>query len=489
MQNFQNLSRQKKIEILSLQEELDRRKSENPLKYFSFYQEPRHEKQILMHESHARIRVVYGGNRTGKSEGGAKEVAMVALGEHETIKAKKGDVIWCFCPSFDVQKTTTQLKLSKYIPEKRIVDKNYVHSKIWKDITLDNGVTIVFKSYEQGAEKAQGAGLILLWFDEEPPYDIWREATMRHEAGRRLNILLTMTPVNGMTWSYDKIFMATDNQDIEIFIFTWDDNPYLTEEQKKEMAKGLTDEELAVRRDGKYITRVGLVCPWWNRDLVINTLLEEDLSYYEVIDFGWSDPTAYLLVSMNKKGEIEVIDGFRERELEAEEIVRRRNEIVGGRAIRRGISDNDNPRLNQELVKLGMNVIPIQKIVPDSGSWDEYLARRLAFYGKNGRLMINRELAWLIQEIETLFWLQVKRKDGEEVKPMWDDHRRFGHHYDGMRALAYLLASSVIEPLPEIIDKWKDKEPGTYHVPLRIRKLRENNENQWSEEEGVSFDE
>jgi hypothetical protein len=69
----------------------------------------------------------------------------------------------------------------------------------------------------------------------------------------------------------------------------------------------------------------------------------------------------------------------------------------------------------------------------------------MAEYGKlrkdtgEPQLFISEDLMWLVQEIENLKWLEQKKKEGTEVKPQWDDHRRFKHHFDGVRALAYYL--------------------------------------------------
>src|SRR5713226_726189 len=58
--------------------------------------------------------------------------------------------------------------------------------------------TIAFKSYEQGRERWQGATLDRVWFDEEPPYDIYIEGLTRTNATGGL-VALTMTPLLGMS--------------------------------------------------------------------------------------------------------------------------------------------------------------------------------------------------------------------------------------------------------------------------------------------------
>ena len=136
----------------------------NPLKYIK-----QHAKQIEASNAVQAIRWLFWGNRVGKTEWGAQEAAKVALGEHKRIQPGK---IWVFSPSFEEQKYTTQDKLLKYIPKHRILDRTWVRKGILKELKIDagNGLesVIIFKSYEQGAEKVQGAGLTLICLTKNP---------------------------------------------------------------------------------------------------------------------------------------------------------------------------------------------------------------------------------------------------------------------------------------------------------------------------------
>ena len=57
---------------------------------------------------------------------------------------------------------------------------------------------IGFKSYEQGREKWQGETLDWVWFDEEPPEDIYTEGLTRTNATGGM-VWLTFTPLEGMS--------------------------------------------------------------------------------------------------------------------------------------------------------------------------------------------------------------------------------------------------------------------------------------------------
>jgi len=55
-----------------------------------------------------------------------------------------------------------------------------------------------FKSYEKGREKWQGETLDGVWYDEEPPLDIYTEGNTRVQARNGLAII-TFTPLKGMS--------------------------------------------------------------------------------------------------------------------------------------------------------------------------------------------------------------------------------------------------------------------------------------------------
>ena len=62
----------------------------------------------------------------------------------------------------------------------------------------DGASVLGFKSYDQGRAKWQGATLDFVWFDEEPPEDVYIEGLSRTNATGGI-VWLTLTPLQGMT--------------------------------------------------------------------------------------------------------------------------------------------------------------------------------------------------------------------------------------------------------------------------------------------------
>ena len=146
--------------------------------------------------------------------------------------------------SSQVQRDVAQRKILNYLNPDWIQDivmqsgkKDFPSSGIIDYIIIKNvlgGVSkLGFKSCDQGREKFQGASLDFVWFDEEPPRDIYIECKMRL-LDRRGEIFGTMTPLKGLSWVYDEIFMNSFN-DPEVWYtqISWQDNPFLSPEEIK----------------------------------------------------------------------------------------------------------------------------------------------------------------------------------------------------------------------------------------------------------------
>ena len=112
--------------------------------------------------------------------------------------------------------------------------------------------TIGFKSCDQGREKFQGSSLDFVWFDEEPPKDVYEECLMR-VMDKQGEIFGTMTPLKGQTFIYSEIYLnRRQSPEIWYEFMTWEDNPYLNKKEIKLLEGALSESSLDSRKYGKF---------------------------------------------------------------------------------------------------------------------------------------------------------------------------------------------------------------------------------------------
>lgn len=256
-------------QILKIEEEIKNRKSLGELDRYNTG-DKKHLKQIAFHKCLKRNRWVFGGNRSGKTECGAVEVVYFVRGIHPYRKNKDNIFGWVVSLSSQVQRDVAQEKILKYLKKEWIAEiimsggkKDNPSGGIIDQIKVKNvfgGIsTIGFKTCEQGREKFQGSSLDFVWFDEEPPKDIYDECRMR-VFDKTGDIFGTMTPLKGLTFIYDEIYLnKNNNPQVWCEFMEWADNPYLNENELNLLTSSLSDDELESRRYGRFHANEGLV--------------------------------------------------------------------------------------------------------------------------------------------------------------------------------------------------------------------------------------
>ena len=262
--------------ILAIEREQKRRRS-SPLAAYNTGKLV-HEKQLAFHRCKKRNRWVFGGNRSGKTECGAVECVYMARGIHPYRENKPDVCGWVVSLSTQVQRDVAQKKILRYLPKAWIEEivmlvgrKDNPESGIIDFIRVKNvfgGSSVIgFKSCDQGREKFQGTSLDFVWFDEEPPKDIYLECRMR-VLDRCGDIFGTMTPLKGFTFVYNDIYMNR-GKDPEVWyeFMEWADNPYLSKDEIAALESCLGDVELQARRYGRFAAAEGLVYPEFDENI------------------------------------------------------------------------------------------------------------------------------------------------------------------------------------------------------------------------------
>ena len=278
-----------------------RRKDECKIDYYN-QGEIKHEKQLLFHKNPAKNRWVFGGNRSGKTECGAVETVWLARGIHPFRENKARDG-WVVSLSQQVQRDVAQNKILSYLKKEWIEDITMISGKkgsatqgvidtIYIRNVFGSISKIGFKSCDQGREKFQGTSLDYVWFDEEPPEDIYVECKMR-VLDRCGLIFGTMTPLKGLTWVYNTIYL-NDRNDSDIWYehIQWEDNPYLSKNEIEKLTANLSQEELESRKFGNFTSGTGLVYSEFDENVNVIEPFDVPSSWYDKIsiDPGLHNP-------------------------------------------------------------------------------------------------------------------------------------------------------------------------------------------------------
>ncbi|MGN1201110.1 MAG: terminase large subunit domain-containing protein [Candidatus Caccovivens sp.] len=455
--------------ILKLEKTISLRYNSNKLNFYNKKGKV-HKKQVLFHKCKKRNRWVFGGNRSGKTECGAVEVVYMACGVHPYRKNKITEG-WVVSLSRQVQRDVAQRKILQYLPvssiEKIVMvsgEQSFAENGIIDFILVRSNVggtsRIGFKSCDQGREKFQGTSLDYVWFDEEPPQDIYNECKMRvlDKCG---DIFGTMTPLKGLTWVYNTIYL-NENNDSEVWCETmeWADNPYLSKKEISAMTKCLSAEELESRRYGKFMQNGGMVYSEFDEQIhVIDPfVVPKDWQDTISIDPGLHNPLSAHFYAVDYDGNVYVVAEHYQAEQTVEyhaekikQIARELNwktdrqgylhALIDSAATQKTLSSQKNvvelfyengiltnPNVNKDLFA-GISVVKSYLKTSD---------------GRN-RLFIFKNCVNLIREIKSYWW----GKDDVPIKK--DDHS-----LDEMR---YYLMTKPLNKEPQIkTEIQKDKE-------------------------------
>lgn len=279
-----------------------------------------HKKQLQFHKCAKKNRWVFGGNRTGKTECGAVETLWLARGIHPYKQNKKDVSCWVVSLTTQVQRDVAQSKILHYLNKDWIVDIVMLSGKksspsmgVIDTILIKNvfgGISkIGFKSVDQGREKFQGASLDFVWFDEEPPYDIYLECKMR-VIDREGEIFGTMTPLKGLTWVYNTIYLNEGNSnEVWYMHMQWEDNPFLSKKDLDELQSTLSEEELNERKYGMFSNHGGIVYSEFNENVNVIEPFVVPVEWYDKIsiDPGYKNPLSAHWYAVDFDGNVYVI--------------------------------------------------------------------------------------------------------------------------------------------------------------------------------------
>ncbi len=201
---------------MSLLEERQRRTDRRRLTRYRPYAKQR---EFHAKGSEHRERLLMAGNQLGKTFCGAAEAAVHLTGQYPAWwTGRRWDRpvrAWCGSKTGEVTRDGTQRYLigepkdegqwgTGMIPADSLLDwsrrqgvPDALDSAIVRHASGGTS-TVGFKSYDQGRQKWQSETLDFVWFDEEPPMDIYMEGLTRTNATGGMTFI-TFTPLLGMS--------------------------------------------------------------------------------------------------------------------------------------------------------------------------------------------------------------------------------------------------------------------------------------------------
>ena len=397
-----------------------------------------HVKQMAFHKSQKKNRWVFGGNRSGKTECGAVETVWWARGIHPYRQNRNNVSGWVVSVSYEVQRDVAQLKVLSYLKKEWI--QNIVMQSGKKDsaeygiidyIVVKNvfgGLSkIGFKSIDQGREKFQGASLDFVWFDEEPPQDIYEECRMR-VLDRKGEIWGTMTPLKGLTWVYDEIYMNKHNSNEVWYIeMEWADNPYLDKNEVEELNNSLTEDSINSRRYGKFNVDCGLVYPEFSESVHVIEPFSIPPEWQDTfsIDPGLNNPLSCHFYCTDYDGNVYVVGELYERGRDIDyhtkkifELAKQLNWHYDNKGRLHGIIDSASTQRTLQSMKSVAELFYENGIILNTKVNKDVFTgiSRVKEYLKNKKLYIFKTCPNMIREFKSYWW-----KDGDHVKKV-DDH-------------------------------------------------------------------
>ena len=215
--------------------------------------------QTEFHQSTNRLRATFCGNRVGKTTCGVMEAFIIATGNvphkmkdwfpKEKLCPPNG-IVWLCTQTEPMIESITLSKINECIPLDNWGIK-YLSNK--KQFILPDGKKIFLKSYEQGWQSFQGAGVHFILFDEECNDKKVYTECMTRLLDTRGYLAMTMTPLQGKSWTYYDIYERSQyDTGITIFKANMYEAPHLDNDAIDEMLARYPEHEKRARAYGEF---------------------------------------------------------------------------------------------------------------------------------------------------------------------------------------------------------------------------------------------
>lgn len=300
----------------------DRRRRLNPLEFAA---RP-YATQELVHLFETKQCLLVAANRFGKSTCGVWEVLWRATNTHPYREPRKHRTIWCGFPNYPFYTRVTQRLFKLWMPEEWLLEENKNEKRLTFRRAGGGVCDVFFLSYDQDQDAWAGGAVDFVWLDEEPPEDISREAFAR-TIDTRGQILRTLTPLSGMGWIYDQLYLPGKDGKRSITVLEgalaeFDEDaylnvgrplvPHLERSDIIMFAEEYPDDaERLIRVFGQFSKRAGLIYRKYDKGVHVIPARElpESWTLHGSLDPGYHGFAA-LLMATTPKGKTVVVDEY-----------------------------------------------------------------------------------------------------------------------------------------------------------------------------------
>lgn len=306
--------------------------------------------QLGFHRCMALVRIIIGGNRSGKTDAMMAEVAALVLGEYfpwwfswdQAKTPKPPFTIWIVIPQFPAEpaedarmkklffgdwvtdrETGEERWREPFIPRECILSQ----SPDYRSTTLTNGCTIIFKSGKQDDLAYTSDTVHLIVVDEPTSTRKWSQLLSRAISSKKCRIIHGLTDITDTTDYLDALLEKKKN--VARFEFTTHGNPHNDESHAEDVQELQTEDDRLITKFGKRRRDLQRMYPYaaseWPPDEEgnvptnrygtqsnwINPIpIPADWTWYAIHDPGTTNPTCTYWFAVEEEGDIHVTDGL-----------------------------------------------------------------------------------------------------------------------------------------------------------------------------------
>jgi phage terminase large subunit-like protein len=426
-----------------------------------------HEKQVRFHSAPEKGRLYVGGNRSGKTTGGVVEDIWWLTGKHPFLQTPPPPVYGrSICVDFlnGIEKIIRP-EVARWLPLSEIKGGSWStgYNKELRTLTCENGSTLEFMSYDQQLDKFAGTSRHFIHFDEEPPKDIYTEnrARLIDTAG---SYWITMTPVLGMDWVYDDLYIPGKNNggsNIAVIEVDMTENPYLSQGEIEEFISGLSADERTARVRGNFVRVGGLVFKFFDPDIhVMDPFIPpKSWEWYVSLDHGYNNPTAIYWHAVSPDNQVVTFSEAYDNEHTVDywaSLIHTRNTMLGrppdyyvadpAIAQRQAVT---GASIQTEYAQLGINfMLGHNDVVSGINRMTQHLKVNVQTGKPNWIITRNcQNLIWEMQRLRWKTWRTTKLQ--AENNPHDAVHKKDDHGFDSCRYFFTVIPD--LRPSPNLV--------------------------------------